>query len=107
MFIRASQVKVWGFWLQPEIGLHGFLGCILEDGTPVGFCSKEKWDLGRDDSLRKGWEGNIKVFAEPHLVYSDYNEKVLRQQGLFKTSSLAMTPPQELLDKVLPLLDNK
>lgn len=107
MFLRVSQIKVWGFWEQPEIGLHGYIGCILEDGTPVGLCSKEKWLLGKEDSLRKDWNNNYKIFDEPHTVYSDFNEKVLRQQGLFKSSKeMAMTPPQELLDKVFEKLSS-
>lgn len=77
-------VKVRALWFQPEVGMHGYYGAVLVDGTPVALCSKERWDMGPRDSLRKGWRGNLRVWPKPKVVHVPYTEAELRKGGLWK-----------------------
>lgn len=45
--MNKFRVRIKALWLDKTVGLNGYIGAILEDGTPVDLCSKEKWDLGK------------------------------------------------------------
>ncbi len=100
MYLRPSSIKILGFWLQNNVGAKSYIGAILSDGTPITFCTKEKWELNRDMNLKRGWDGDIKVFDSECEVASEYSEKVLRYQGLMEKSEHKLICPTELLDKL-------
>lgn len=91
------KVSVKAFWLQSEVGLMGYIGAVLSTGIPVALCSKEKWDLGSYDSLRKNWNGRIKLFNKPKTFYYVLSEEELVEDGLLKGSPLEMKVPVELV----------
>lgn len=92
--MKKYKVKVLALWFQPEIGLKGYYGAVLEDGTPVALCSQEKWELGRKDSLRTGWEKNTKVFDFPKAIHINIPESELRKNGM-KVGQVNLTIPKE------------
>lgn len=87
--MKLFSVKVKLLWLQSDIGLCGYIGAVLMDGTQVALCSKEKWDLGDDDSLRKGWDDNVRHGVK--IIYCDISETELRERGLGR-DKLRMKP---------------
>jgi len=94
--LEVQKIKIKALWLQSEIGACGYIGAILGDGIPVGLCSVEKWNLGRTDSLRKGWKNNIKIFKNIKTMYQNVSEEDLRKDGLLKNTNLELTVPNEL-----------
>lgn len=90
-------ISVKALWFQPKIGLRGAIGAILHDGTPVALCSKEKWDLGKNDSLRSGWQGNIRMGIKTFT--NTYTEEQLVADGL-GSGDLKMTVPEPLINFV-------
>jgi hypothetical protein len=68
---RRYATRVTRLRLDRTKGLHGQIFATLEDGREVYLCSKEKWDLGRRDSLRSGWAGDERTFTSPKVVYTD------------------------------------
>ena len=58
----AVTHKVYALWVDPTIGLQGYIYALVDDphhpGTKCAsmFCSVEKFLMGSDDSLRRGWK---------------------------------------------------
>lgn len=89
----ANRITIKALWFDPNASTRGYIGAILKDGTPVSICSKAKWDMGRIDSLRKGWIGNTRVWPQQKTMYVDVSEKQLKAEGLL----FNMKVPTELL----------
>jgi hypothetical protein len=83
--INQHKITIKALWLDPNVGLEGYIGAILFDGTPVALCSNEKWRLGRRDSLRSGWtkdSRNVSVRHGVKVFYNQYSAQALRKDGL-------------------------
>lgn len=93
-------IKIKAMWFDKNVGLNGYYGAILHDGTPVAICSHEKWSLGKNDSLRSNWNGDIKIYNTIKKAYLDYDEDFLKIEGLLKGSKLEMKVPNSLLHLV-------
>jgi hypothetical protein len=77
------RIRVKALWIDRSVGLEGYVGAILMDGTQVALCSVEKWNQGPSDSLRRGWEHDQKVFGKlGKVIFQDYSEAALRCDGL-------------------------
>lgn len=87
----VHAIKIIALWKEPNVGLHGYIGAVLADGTEVALCSVEKWEQGPFDSLRYGWVDNICLFPHGKIMYSETPESVLRQDGLLGGTLLAMS----------------
>lgn len=85
-----QKINIKALWLDPNVGLNGYLGAVLADGTPVALCSKEKFDLGPYDSLRKGWVGNVRIGNK--VMHAEKPESL---EG-FTLGGKALTIPAEL-----------
>ena len=91
------KIRVKALWLQPEVGMEGYIGAIRSDGIPFALCSVEKWNLGQQDSLRKGWKSNIR-FGDK-ILYTDISNKEINQlvkegQALNEGSNLELKVPE-------------
>jgi hypothetical protein len=77
------RIAINRLWRESDVGLVGWIGAELQDGTLVALCSVEKWELGSYDSLRDGWCNNERVFPRTKLVsLSGITEQELRADGL-------------------------
>ncbi len=92
------RISVLALWFQPEVGQEGYYGAILADGTPVALCSAEKWNSGRQDSLRAGWANNIRL--GPKTLTSDYSPEDLSRDGLLHGTPLELRVPPGLYDLI-------
>jgi hypothetical protein len=91
------KVMVKALWWQPEVGGCGYLGALRVDGVPFALCSKEKWDMGPWDSLRKNWSDGIKIFNKPKALYLDLTSEDLQNRtDLNKGTSLELRVPLQL-----------
>jgi hypothetical protein len=95
-----NKVKVIALWRQKNVGLAGFIGAILADGSPVALCSVEKWELGRRDSLRRGWTGDVRLGRK--AFHHGISERQLREDGLLRGTNLELRVPAELQHLVRP-----
>lgn len=93
---HVATIRVKALWFQREVGLKGYFGAILSDGTPVALCSKEKWDLGPTDSLRDNWEGDVRI-GDKKVYMRDISTESLKKDGLGK-GSLKLTVPEKLVN---------
>jgi len=80
--LPIHRIHVRRLWREDNVGLMGFIGAELEDGTLVALCSVEKWILGSNDSLRKQWKDNERKFVGIKTIYGDVTEMQLRKDGL-------------------------
>lgn len=92
------RITVLALWLDPRVGSKGFIGAVLNDGTPVALCSKEKWDMGPRDSLRRGWIGRYRIGKGS--LYCHHSLSVLRAGGL-KVGDEKLTVPAVLENLVI------
>lgn len=92
------KISICALWLQRSVGKQGYIGAILADGTPVALCSKESWDLGRYDSLRKGWTGDVRIGTK--ILLAKYSEADLRADGIDLKGFTPLIVPGELLHLV-------
>lgn len=90
------KINILAIWFQPEIGLHGYYGAILSDGTPIAMCSHESWSFKKKDSLDTGWIGNTRTWPNGKTISSKYDTKTLIEDGLLKGSPLELTVPDSL-----------
>lgn len=100
--MKSYPIPVVALWFDPNVGAQGYFGAIIlqnEEYTPVGLCSKEKWDLGRFDSLRRNWNGNVKIFRGLKILYYSYSVEELLAEGLFEGTPLELKVPDELKEK--------
>lgn len=97
MYVKSSKINILALWLQTNTD---YIGCVLEDGTPVALCTKEKWNALRNVTLKSDWENNAKIFDAPVEVNSDYTEKILKETGLFKGTSFELKCPDFILEQI-------
>jgi hypothetical protein len=80
--MKRYKIKVKALWCQNDVGLCGYIGAILDDGTPIALCSRGKFDLGNDDSLRSGWKNDTKDWGgDTKSFYFDLSQITLKSEG--------------------------
>lgn len=77
-----ARLLVRRLWRERSVGMEGWVGAELPDGTLVALCSVEKWNLGLADSLREEWRGAEKKFVVLKAIHINVSEAELRQDGL-------------------------
>lgn len=93
-------IKIKALWFDKNIGLFGYYGAILHDGTPVAICSHEKWSLGKNDirvndeiylSLKENEKGFVKInkIVKADATISIEKAKLLLEEVWFKGPELA------------------
>jgi len=90
------RIIVRALWFDPKTK---YVGALLKDRTPVTLCSWEKWESGYDDSLRRNWVENIKVFSQLKAIYTDVPEWILREDGLKIGQGQKINVPERLIRK--------
>lgn len=94
-----AKIRVSALWFQRNVGLQGYIGAIREDGTPFALCSKEKWDFGPNDSLRKGWDGDVRIGDKTlgtDYTLAELEDLIERGKAMNEGSPLELTVPPRL-----------
>lgn len=70
-----NKIKIKALWKDNStIGnkhkINGYIGIIYLNGYAEILCTLDSWNNGENDSLRKGWNNNIKIFTKYKSVPS-------------------------------------